>query len=107
MTFMGMYLIYLALGGLIAGAFLLWAVWNNQFRDQQRARYLALGDDAEIGELGGRDAVSCPQISSDSSPTHDRLPSTVLVTLIVCGLGLVSVVAALIVMAFQGAGGGA
>ncbi len=38
----GMFLLYVFLGLLFSGALFYWAVANGQFREQDRARYLAL-----------------------------------------------------------------
>jgi len=46
MTLLAMWLTYTAFGVTFFSLVFLWAVRSRQFSDQERARYLALGDDA-------------------------------------------------------------
>jgi cbb3-type cytochrome oxidase maturation protein len=45
------FITYIIVGFVISLAALLWALRNGQFRDQQRARFLPLGDEMESPEV--------------------------------------------------------
>jgi cbb3-type cytochrome oxidase maturation protein len=84
MIFMKMFMVYLSLGVAVTVAFFVWAVRNDQFRDQKRAGWLPLDD-----------------VTPEPRPRDAKWPGAMILTAFLAGLGLASaaVAAAVVIIA--------
>lgn len=79
MNYYTFFLIYLVVGVAVTAAMFYWAVSHGQFREQDRIRYAPLGKDTPVVK-----------------PKTNKWPASMILTVLVAGSGVVSLVACVI-----------